>query len=115
MRAALLLSLLLFGPLAGHAQVPAVGPDMNAYYHGADYERWRSIFESGSREVYDRRLDILTALEITPGMRVADVGAGTGLYTMLFADAVGPTGTVYAVDISESFVEAIGHVPARRD
>jgi predicted methyltransferase len=106
MRAYLLLCLLLSSPLL--AEAPVVGPDMNAYYHGADYERWRSIFESGGREVYDRRLDILTALEIKPGMRVADVGAGTGLYTMLFADAVGPTGTVYAVDISESFVEAIG-------
>jgi predicted methyltransferase len=108
MRVPLLLCLLLFSQLMAHAETPVVGPDMNAYYHGADYERWRSIFESGGREVYDRRLEILRALEIKPGMRVADVGAGTGLYTMLFADAIGPTGTVYAVDISESFVEAIG-------
>jgi hypothetical protein len=100
----------LLGPLASHAELneaPAVGPDMNAYYHGADHERWRDIFESDGREVYDRRLAILAALELRPGMRVADVGAGTGLYTMLFADAVGPSGKVYAVDISESFVEAI--------
>jgi hypothetical protein len=81
MRASLLLYLLLSSPLLAHAEAPVVGPDMNAYYHGADYERWRSIFESGGREVYDRRLDILKALEIKPGMRVADVGAGTGLYT----------------------------------
>jgi predicted methyltransferase len=100
----------LLGPLASHAELneaPVVGPDMNAYYHGADHERWRDIFESDGREVYDRRLEILAALELRPGMRVADVGAGTGLYTMLFADAVGPSGKVYAVDISESFVEAI--------
>jgi predicted methyltransferase len=51
-------------------------------------------------------LDILAALEVKPGMRVADVGAGTGLYTMLFADAVGPTGTVYAVDMAARANEA---------
>lgn len=40
-------------------------------------------------------------------MDVADIGAGTGLYTLLFARAVRPDGTVYAVDISENFVDAI--------
>jgi len=39
---------------------------------------------------------------------VADVGAGTGLYTMLFSQAVGPAGTVYAVEISPRFLEYLG-------
>jgi SAM-dependent methyltransferase len=86
---------------------PAVGPDMNIYYHGADHAQWREIFESSGREVFDKRFAIVEAVDIRPGMRVADVGAGTGLYTMLFARAVGSAGKVYAVDISESFVEAI--------
>jgi predicted methyltransferase len=104
---ALLLPLMLLGQLAAHAESPAVGPDMNVYYHGADHERWRDIFESDGREVYDRRFEIMEALEIRPGMQIADVGAGSGLYTMLFAKAVGPTGRVFAVDISESFIAAI--------
>ncbi len=86
---------------------PAVGPGMNAYYYDADPEHWKTIFERAGREVFDRRFEIVNALNITPGMRIADVGAGTGLYTMLFARAVGPAGRVYAVDISERFVEAI--------
>ena len=40
-------------------------------------------------------------------MDLADIGAGTGLFTRLFASRVGPEGTVYAVDISETFVRNI--------
>ena len=85
----------------------AVGADINAYYHGADHERWRRIFEAPGREVFDRRFQVVEALDLEPGMDVADVGAGTGLYTLLFARAVRPDGQVYAVDISQSFVDAI--------
>jgi ubiquinone/menaquinone biosynthesis C-methylase UbiE len=38
---------------------------------------------------------------------VADVGAGTGLFTRPFAAAVGPKGKVFAVDISEKFLDHI--------
>ena len=89
------------------AETPAVGPDMNAYYYDADPGHWAEIFERSGREVFDQRFQIVEALDITPGMRIADVGAGTGLYTMLFARAVGPAGKVYAVDISDSFIEGI--------
>jgi predicted methyltransferase len=85
----------------------AVGPDINAYYHGADHDRWRRVFESPGREVFDRRFQIVAALGLKPGMDVADIGAGTGLYTLLFARAVRPDGQVYAVDISQSFVDGI--------
>ena len=40
-------------------------------------------------------------------MSVADVGAGTGLFTRPFATQVGPQGKVYAVDITPQFVEHI--------
>jgi ubiquinone/menaquinone biosynthesis C-methylase UbiE len=40
-------------------------------------------------------------------MVVADVGAGTGLFTRLFAVEVGPQGRVYAVDIARKFIEHI--------
>lgn len=86
----------------------AVDPDINAYYHDTNVEQWRETFESEGREVFDRRAEIVAALDLTPGMDIADVGAGTGLYTLLFARAVGPTGKVYAVDVSADFINAIG-------
>jgi ubiquinone/menaquinone biosynthesis C-methylase UbiE len=40
-------------------------------------------------------------------MDIADIGAGTGLFTRLFAAAVEPGGTVYAIDISATFIDNI--------
>lgn len=85
----------------------AVSPEINAYYHDADPERWATVFERPGRELFDRRDQIVAALELRQGMAVADVGAGTGLFTMLIAADVGSDGRVYAVDISRPFVEAI--------
>lgn len=86
---------------------PAASPEINAYYHNADPARWARIFERPGRELFDRRHDIVAALDLSPGMSVADVGAGTGLFTMLIAKAVGDDGRVYAVDVSRPFIEDI--------
>ncbi|MCA9663561.1 MAG: class I SAM-dependent methyltransferase, partial [Myxococcales bacterium] len=43
----------------------------------------------------------------------ADVGAGTGLFTLDFARAVGPTGAVYAVDLMPTFLEHIAAKAAK--
>ena len=84
-----------------------VRPGINSYYMDPDWQQWVNQFESPGREVYDRRFDIVRASSVLPGMAVADIGAGTGLFTRLFSRQVGPQGRVYAVDISQSFVENI--------
>jgi len=84
-----------------------VAPGINRSYQDPDYEQWVTRFESPGREVYDQRQRIVDALKLASGMRVADIGAGTGLYTVLFAEKVGPQGKVYAVDISENFINNI--------
>jgi SAM-dependent methyltransferase len=69
-----------------------------------------SIFESPGR---DERLQInrvMDILEITPGKTVADIGAGSGWFTVRAARRVTNTGTVYAVDINP---EAIRYIDAR--
>lgn len=62
-------------------------------------------FEIESREVFASRHQILAAVGLKPGMAVADVGSGTGLYVGPFSTAVGPEGKVYAIDISPSFIK----------
>jgi len=64
-------------------------------------------FERDGREVFDKRANVLEACKLKPGMAIADVGAGTGLFTRLFARKVGDGGRVYAVDISTKFVDHI--------
>jgi ubiquinone/menaquinone biosynthesis C-methylase UbiE len=70
-----------------------------------DVDRFVEIFEGESREVYAQRRAIVQALHLSPGMDVADIGAGTGLFMKPLADGVGEDGTVYAVDISPRFIE----------
>lgn len=72
-----------------------------------DVSEWLGRFEIESREVYASRDEVLKACEIEPGDSVADIGAGTGFYSRLFASEVGEKGWVYAVDISSRFLEHI--------
>lgn len=74
-----------------------------------DVSEWLGKFEIESREVYAARARVLDACGIEPGMAVADIGAGTGFYSRLFAAAAGDAGWVYAVDISPRFLEHINH------
>ncbi|MFT5477777.1 MAG: hypothetical protein ACI8Y8_003130 [Planctomycetota bacterium] len=64
-------------------------------------------FEVESREVFTARDTIVAALGVEPGMRVADVGAGTGLFSLPLSRAVGPAGWIFAVDIAPRFLQHI--------
>jgi SAM-dependent methyltransferase len=50
---------------------------------------------------------VAEALHLTPGMRVADIGAGTGLFSWPLAREVGKDGLVYAVDVN---LVLLGHI-----
>lgn len=93
------------------AETTSAHPGINDPYRSRGAaERWASNFERDGREVHDHRAQIVRTLALRPGMAVADVGAGTGLFTLAFAEAVGPTGTVYAVDLIPAF---LAHVRAK--
>lgn len=68
---------------------------------------WLERLEVGSRELFSARMNVADAISLEPGMRIADLGAGTGLYTLIFAEKVGPQGVVYAVDIAPRFLTLI--------
>jgi ubiquinone/menaquinone biosynthesis C-methylase UbiE len=60
-----------------------------------------------SRDAWQQPEDVVQALDIANGARVADLGAGGGYFTFPLADAVGPEGRVYAVDVEEASLRFI--------
>lgn len=70
-----------------------------------DASNWTRRFEGESREVYANRDKIAAAMNIEPGMNVADIGAGTGMMLPTLAAAGGAKGTIYAVDISPGMID----------
>ena len=61
-----------------------------------------------SERIEDLRVDrVVASLVLDPGVRVADIGAGTGLFTRPLARAVGGDGIVYAVDINPEMLKHI--------
>lgn len=98
---------LSLGNLSLIAQEQSVKPGINDSFKNPDVKSYVERFEGESREVYAQREKIVEACAIKPGMVIADVGAGTGFYTRLFAKTIGEEGQVFAVDITPKFIEHI--------
>ncbi|MBX3423196.1 MAG: class I SAM-dependent methyltransferase [Pirellulaceae bacterium] len=92
------------------AQDTSLRPGINDSFVDPNVSDFVSRFEVESREVYALRKEIVAACKIQPGQTVADIGAGTGLFTRLLADATGTMGHVIAVDIAKNFLEHIQSV-----
>lgn len=89
------------------AQEKSVRPGINKPFEKPNVPDFIGKFETESREIFTQRKEIVASCKLKEGMTVADVGAGTGLFTRLFAQQVGVKGKVYAVDIAPPFVEHI--------
>ena len=107
-RIAILFLLVLFtaAPLQAQAPGAASQPRKTSTPYTGDL----SIFEAAGR---DERLQInrvMDLLNIAPGKTVADIGAGSGWFTVRAARRVTNTGRVFAVDISS---DAVQHITRR--
>lgn len=63
--------------------------------------------ERPEREAEEAPSKAIAALKVLPGQVVADIGAGSGYYTVRLARAVGPKGRVYATDIQPGMLELL--------
>lgn len=63
--------------------------------------------ERPEREREERLTLLVECLELTPGMIVADIGAGSGIISALIADRIAPDGIVLAVDIQQEMLDAL--------
>jgi SAM-dependent methyltransferase len=91
-------------PSPPSAETPE-GINANFLSEDLDVNEYVERFEGESREVFAERQAIVEALALSTGSRIADIGAGTGFFTALFAEEVSDDGTVYAVEISPKFLE----------
>lgn len=84
--------------------------------HGFDdVEHWVRVFDDADRDAWQRPDHVIEFLGIGPGQTVADLGAGTGYFTVLLARAVGSEGRVWAVDIEPALIEHLRGRAAEAD
>ena len=82
-------------PVSGRVIAPVMGVG------GAEW------LERPERESEEAPTKAIQALEIQPGQVVADIGAGSGYYTVRLAREVGPTGKVYGTDIQPGMLDLL--------
>ncbi len=67
-------------------------------------KRYIATLEDPARDAYQKPHEVVMALALKEGERIADIGAGAGYFSRRFAQHVGPAGRVYAVNISPEMI-----------
>ncbi len=70
-------------------------------------------FNNPRREDWEKTSRILDFVQIKPGEVVADIGSGPGYYTFKFADLVGKSGRVYAIDTTKEYLDYVTSVASK--
>jgi ubiquinone/menaquinone biosynthesis C-methylase UbiE len=105
MRAAGKILALVFAAVPAFPQ--AAAPPQEMHHRHDDPVAYIASLEDPKRDAYQKPDEVMKALALEPGQVVADIGAGSGYFTLRFARAVGDTGRVYAVDISPDMVRHV--------
>lgn len=101
-RAPLGVVLFLFLLAAFIAAAPAQSPHLRQHSFSSA-EKWARIFDDPRRDAWQKPQQVIEALALKPDAIVADIGAGTGYFSVRFARAV-PKGRVYGVDVEPDMV-----------
>jgi predicted methyltransferase len=104
MRVALWLPSLLLLAAAAQAAPPTPSDRATATHSFADVKQWSKVFDDPKRDTWQKPRELVAALALPAGATVADLGAGTGYFEPYLAAAVGPTGSVLAVETEPTLV-----------
>ena len=77
-----------------------------AFWNGPGGKLWLEAYELTRRAVAPFSEAVLAAASVKAGENVADIGCGTGETTAVLAKAVGPSGHVLGIDVSEPLIAA---------
>lgn len=87
---------------------PSANPGINDRYKTSDGRAASiKVFEGSERGAFQKPEDVLQQLNLKSGDVVGDVGAGSGYMTLALSKAVGPSGKVYAEDITPGFLDEV--------
>ena len=102
----IVLAFVCLGLVVRAEQAPTQAKPDHMHHRFDDPERYAKSFDDPARDNWQLPVRVIEALGLSPGTAVADIGAGTGYFTVRLAKAV-TRGTVYAVDIEPSMLEHI--------
>lgn len=89
---------------AGRDTVPPSAPPQQGAPRQRTAEEYLQVLET-ERRVSELQVDqVIASLGIQAGMRIADLGSGSGLFTRPLAKQVGSSGVVYAIDVDEKLL-----------
>jgi len=97
---------------SGTAQLRAQAVHDHQHSFG-DAQKWAKVFDDPERDAWQKPHEVIQALALKPDAAVADIGAGTGYFSMRLAHMV-PGGRVYAVDLEPDMVKYLAE-RARRE
>lgn len=78
-----------------------------------DAAKWSKVFDDPKRDAWQKPHEVIQALALKPDAVVADIGAGTGYFSVRLAQRV-PNGRVYAIDTESEMVKHLAE-RARRE
>ncbi len=98
--------LLIFALLTTQAVRPQVASKANENYKTKDgRDGVAKTLDNPNRDKSQKPEEIIAALEVQPGMTVADIGTGTGYMLPFLSRAVGAGGKVFGEDIQNDFLD----------
>ena len=94
---------------------PQPAHSSTAHHGSRDIKDYMRRMESTDRAVWQKPDEVIAALKLRPGERIADVGCGPGYFTLLLAEAVGSDGKVWAVDVKAEMLDRLREHIAKRE
>jgi ubiquinone/menaquinone biosynthesis C-methylase UbiE len=95
-------ALLLVIPATARDQAPRSHEEMHRLHQ--DTKAYIAMLEDPKRDAYQKPHEVLMALALKPGETIADIGSGSGYFTLRLAAHVGDEGRVFAVDIDPEMI-----------